>query len=71
MVQSKLALFAALLVLSAITSGLSFGNVANHGSYLIEGLRLARPGFLDNDWFASETYHYHPAFAYVVYLSSR
>lgn len=52
----------------ALLFGASFGwtyGVDNQVIYLLPSLRILNPGVLDNDWLASATTHYHPAFAYL------
>lgn len=50
----------------AISFGMHYGYFTNQTTYLIAGLRLFDPNFLAHDWFASETAHYHRAYAYLV-----
>jgi hypothetical protein len=55
-----------------VSFGLSFGDpLSNHSLYLLEGLRQARPGLLNADWFLRETYQYHPRFSMLVALADR
>ncbi len=69
-VPLAVALAAALLV--ALTYGLSFAPVnGNHHTYVLEGLRKLDPELLRRDWLASETYPYHPAFAWIVVAAGR
>ncbi|MFO7177634.1 MAG: DUF6798 domain-containing protein [Pseudomonadota bacterium] len=54
-------------VLAALGFALSFGfdyGLDNQLVYLLRSLTIANPGILENDWFASQTTHYHPVFAY-------
>ena len=60
-----------LLLPFSFVFGLSFGNVGNQGTYLVQGLRLARPELLATDWWATETLHYHQAFSLIVYLADQ
>jgi hypothetical protein len=57
----------------SLAIGLSFGltyggDLSNHSVYLLPGLRLARPGFLGGDWFATEVFIPHGPFEIVVAL---
>ena len=45
--------------------GFDYGN-SNQNTYLIEGLVKLDSSFLVNDWFARETTHHHPTFAYLI-----
>src|SRR5688572_2301518 len=59
-VQAVLAIaFGVALTLSL--QGYQFGR-SNHTVYLIDALRHASPHLLQNDWFATQTLHYHAAF---------
>ena len=63
-----------LLVMVAIIVGLAFGfsyGYSNQNTYLIDGLRLLDPHFLEHDWFATQTTHYHHQFGYIVYFLHR
>jgi len=54
-------------VLAALGFALSYGfdyGQDNQLVYLLRSLTIANPGILENDWFASQTTHYHPVFAY-------
>lgn len=57
---------AALLGLAfALGVGAEFPHSDQH-QYLLEGLRMADPGFLPGDWFTGEVAHHHHAFSYLV-----
>ena len=59
--------FVIVALVLAFGLGLSYGDdLSNQAVYLIDGLRLADPGFLAHDWWAAETTHYHPFFAWLV-----
>src|SRR3954453_4534744 len=56
----------ALVILVALAFGASFGwnyLSINQQSYLIPSLRLLDPELFRNDWYATRTTQYHPAFA--------
>ena len=53
----------------AVSFGGSYG-VGLHVSYLIHGLHLANPAFLQNDWFAAHTTDFQPVFSRLVALLS-
>lgn len=56
-----------LIIASALYFGLSYG-VHNQNTYLINGLTLVDPTFLEGDWFANNTKHYNTNFSYVILL---
>jgi hypothetical protein len=64
--KTRVAAFTALAasVCFAWSFGFNYG-VSNQVAYLLGGLRLVTPGILDNDWYATSTTHYHPAFVYL------
>lgn len=69
MVKDRLINFTSALISLAISIsyGLSFGDGgSNHPVYLVEGLREVHPALLHNDWWATQTTHYHPIFAFLV-----
>jgi hypothetical protein len=52
----------------SVAFGVSFGfnyGVNNQVVYLLGSLQVLEPGLLENDWLASHTTHYHPAFKYL------
>jgi hypothetical protein len=49
------------VALTLAMQGYQFGR-SNHTVYLIDALRHASPHLLRNDWFATQTLHYHAAF---------
>jgi len=49
------------VALTLAMQGYQFGR-SNHTVYLIDALRHASPHLLQNDWFATQTLHYHAAF---------
>lgn len=51
-------------LLFASSFGFDYG-VDNQVAYLLGALRMAHPGILQQDWYATQTTHYHPAFAYL------
>lgn len=53
-------------VIVGISFGVHYGDFTNQMTYLVSGMRLADPGFLANDWWATQTVHYHQRFAYLV-----
>lgn len=54
----------------ALSFGFTWLSVdGNQHTYVLEGLQRLDPDFLRYDWLASETYHYHPAFAWIVVLA--
>lgn len=61
--------FVALALLVAISFGFDYGT-GNQPTYLLGGLRLINHDVLARDWLASETYAYHPAFGWVVWLAA-
>ena len=53
--------------ITALSFGLTFGDyISNHPVYLLEGLRLSRENFLNNDWFLNDTAQYHQRFTWIV-----
>lgn len=60
-----------LVLVLAVAVGLSFGLVygqGTHNTYLLHGLRQLDPEFLQYDWLAAHTTHYHHNFALVLRL---
>lgn len=55
-----------LSIIVGISYGLHYGDFTNQMTYLPSGMRLADPSFLANDWWATQTTHYHKRFAYLV-----
>src|SRR5687768_8462856 len=49
------------VALTLSMQGYQFGR-SNHTVYLIDALRHTSPHLLGNDWFATQTLHYHAAF---------
>src|SRR5688572_26002969 len=49
------------VALTLAMQGYQFGR-SNHTVYLIDALRHAQLHLLQNDWFATQTLHYHAAF---------
>lgn len=56
-----------IILLFSLHFGLNYG-VGNQNTYLIQGLQLYDSSLLVNDWFASQTTHYHHYFAYITYF---
>lgn len=55
----------AVAVVAALGLGVSFGwdyGVDNQVVYLLGALHMVTPGSFQNDWFATQTTHYHPAY---------
>lgn len=51
--------------MAALALGVSFGwdyGVDNQVVYLLGALKMVTPGSFHNDWFATQTTHYHPAY---------
>ncbi len=53
-----------IILLFSLHFGLSYG-VGNQNTYLIQGLQWYDSSLLVNDWFASQTTHYHHYFSYL------
>jgi hypothetical protein len=63
-----------IVIFCSIVVGFSFGlgyGTENDLQYLIEGLRLVDPSYLQSDWFATQTTPYHHNFGYIVYALSQ
>jgi len=58
-------LLAAVLLLLSVSFGLSYG-ISTHSTYLLDGLVRIDPDFLQHDWLATETTHYHSFFWIIV-----
>ena len=50
----------------AISFGFAYG-ISNQNTYLIGGLRFIDPDFLQYDWFATATTHYHDTFKWIIW----
>ncbi len=56
-----------LSVALGVSFGLSYGDPwSNHPQYIIPGLHLLSPDFLNNDWWVVETSHFHTRFTWLV-----
>lgn len=54
-------------LLLALSIGFSYAT-GNQHTYLVDGLRMIDPAFLQYDWFATQTTHYHGNFGAVLWL---
>ncbi len=65
--RGELGLVVLVGLLAGLSYGLSYGDPwSNHPQYIIPGLRLLNPDFLQFDWWTVETTHFHDRFSWVV-----